>query len=196
MQRLKRALIWLGRIRYCRGFGIQSPTDYSFVRYVINEHYPYYAFEDLNRSLNTLDAQTLRLCKLYFRLANYCQSPLFVDVCPASTAAAVYVKAACRKTVVDVVDDPHGYVVGNTDSPILVRCKCLEENAGLMDAVMEQVADGSLLVVEGIKEDTASKRLWCSLTEGKRVAAAYDLYDCGIIRIDKHRYTKKYIINF
>ena len=43
MTRLKQWLVWLSRIHRCRGFGIQSPTDYAFVRYVVNEHWPYYA---------------------------------------------------------------------------------------------------------------------------------------------------------
>ena len=37
---------WLCRCKYCRGFGVQSPSAYSFIRYVINEHYPYYAYSE------------------------------------------------------------------------------------------------------------------------------------------------------
>ena len=40
-------LVWLGRMRHSRGFGVQSPWAYRMVRYVINEHYPYYAYESL-----------------------------------------------------------------------------------------------------------------------------------------------------
>ena len=36
MQRLRHAFVWLMRIGHCRGFGVQSPTDYWLVRYVIN----------------------------------------------------------------------------------------------------------------------------------------------------------------
>ena len=53
---LKRAWRWLRRIKYCRGFGVQSPTDYRFVRGVINEHAPYYLYEDLARELPGLDS--------------------------------------------------------------------------------------------------------------------------------------------
>ena len=45
MNRARRILTWIRRIRHCRGFGIQSPTDYRFVRNVINENYPYHAYE-------------------------------------------------------------------------------------------------------------------------------------------------------
>ena len=37
--------VWLRRIHRSGGFGIQSPKDYAFVRYVVNEHWPYYAYD-------------------------------------------------------------------------------------------------------------------------------------------------------
>ena len=48
MLELRRIIVWLCRIRRCRGFGIQSPWAYRIVRYVINEHYPYYAYGPLS----------------------------------------------------------------------------------------------------------------------------------------------------
>ena len=54
--RLIRGMIWLSRIGCCRGFGIQSPWAYSLVRYVINEHYPYYAYECLAKDFPEADA--------------------------------------------------------------------------------------------------------------------------------------------
>ena len=104
MQRLMYMLVWLSRVNHCKGFGIQSPTDYSFVRYVINEHDPYYQYKDLEKVVKGLDSKTRKLCQLYFRLSNFCQSPFFVDVRPDTSAAATYVKAACGKTKVVMVD--------------------------------------------------------------------------------------------
>ena len=70
MNRLQQVFVWLSRIHRCRGFGIQSPTDYAFVRYVVNEHWPYYAYDLLPN-----DAWlTRKLGKLYFRLANWRRS--------------------------------------------------------------------------------------------------------------------------
>ena len=70
MNRLKHWLIWLSRIHCCRGFGIQSPTDYAFVRYVVNEHWPYYAYGELHDD----DWLHEKLGQLYFRLANWWQA--------------------------------------------------------------------------------------------------------------------------
>ena len=33
MNLLTRLFVWLSRLHHCRGFGIQSPTDYWLVRY-------------------------------------------------------------------------------------------------------------------------------------------------------------------
>ncbi len=44
---IKRFIVWLRRVRYSRGFGVQSPWAYRFIRYVVNEHYPYYKYEHL-----------------------------------------------------------------------------------------------------------------------------------------------------
>ena len=49
MNPIKRYIIWLRRMSYSRGFGVQSPSAYRFIRYVISEHYPYYAYADLRK---------------------------------------------------------------------------------------------------------------------------------------------------
>ena len=62
-------MIWIYRWRHCRGFGVQSPSDYSFIRYVINEHYPYYAYDELYDQLN-VDKLKKKKADLLFRIAN------------------------------------------------------------------------------------------------------------------------------
>ena len=52
---IKRSIVWLRRIRYSRGFGVHSPWAYKFIRYVINEHYPYYKYKDLEELVYGLD---------------------------------------------------------------------------------------------------------------------------------------------
>ena len=76
---IRHIAVWLSRIAYCRGFGIQSPSAYAFVRYVINEHYPYYAYRQLDSaapSLSRADRKRMRLC---LRVANQLQPQYIVD---------------------------------------------------------------------------------------------------------------------
>ena len=70
LQRFRHAFVWMMRIGHCRGFGVQSPTDYWLVRYVINEHWPYYQYATLGEGDEWL---TRKLGLLYFRLANWLQ---------------------------------------------------------------------------------------------------------------------------
>ena len=64
---------WLCRCKYSRGFGVQSPSAYSFIRYVINEHYPYYAYSELEERYEMPGRLQHKLGRLLFRLANYWQ---------------------------------------------------------------------------------------------------------------------------
>ena len=89
MQRLRHAFVWLMRIGHCRGFGVQSPTDYWLVRYVINEHWPYYQYVTLGEGDEWL---TRKLGLLYFRLANWLQ-PHKIE----SDGYQQYLQAGCRK---------------------------------------------------------------------------------------------------
>ena len=70
---------WFLRCRYSRGFGIQSPSAYSFVRYVINEHYPYYAYADLQKRVPVESRVALRLLRLCLRVANEVQPRYILD---------------------------------------------------------------------------------------------------------------------
>ena len=63
-------LLWLRRIRHSRGFGVQSPTAYSFIRYVINEHYPYYAYSELAEQFPSTGWCERKLFRLYLRIAS------------------------------------------------------------------------------------------------------------------------------
>ena len=195
MQRWKRVLVWLGRIRHCRGFGVQSPNDYRFVRYVINEHAPYYAYDDLARRLPDLDGLTRKMCKLYFRLSNYCQAVNFFDVEPANEAYAMYVNAACHNTQT-VALHLQDEMPATCDTPFLARAKCCEDTMGVIRRLLEHADDRSVVVVEGIKESRLSKACWKALIEAEQAMVTYDLYYCGIIITTKKRYKKNYIINF
>ena len=62
---------WLRRCGCSRGFGVQSPSAYAFIRYVINEHYPYYAYQELQERLSWFDKRGHQTGRLLLRLANF-----------------------------------------------------------------------------------------------------------------------------
>ena len=87
----------MSRAKYCRGFGIQSPWAYRFVRYVVNEHYPYYAYDDLRPLFPHLSKRERRVCELYLRIANHQQADEAVLVGDVSEAKRAYLHAGCLR---------------------------------------------------------------------------------------------------
>jgi hypothetical protein len=184
-----RVLVWLRRIRHCRGFGVQSPSDYRFVRYVINERYPYYAYADLEAEVPGGDRKTRRLCRLYFRLANYRQPAVIADLQPSVPVYARYMQAGCRRAVVGQ-QLPAGDVAGMVRLPVTADC------SQLFEQVAASADEKTLLVLEGIYRDKQAKAFWRSVQRDERVGVTFDLYDAGIVFFDKKRYKHNYLINF
>ena len=189
-------MVWLSRIRHCRGFGVQSPTDYRFVRYVINEHYPYYRYTELADELQLHDSDLRKYCELFFRLSNFLQSRYFIHIFPESDIVDRYVTAACQKTTVVRIEGQDTDIQLNDAGPLLVKISYDEGVKKYVDVLIRHAADGTIIVLDKIKQNNVVWKYWQSLTQGKRVGAAYDLYYCGIIIFDNRRYKKKYIINF
>ena len=172
MQRLKYLFVWLSRIFHCRGFGIQSPTDYWLVRYVINEHWPYYQYGALGRDE---DWQTQKLGRLYFRIANWRQ-PAVIETDGYQT----YLQAGCHKATFGA-------------STELIHLTLDSDYRQQLPYIFNKVDDSTVLIVEGIRRD---KAFWRQLTAEERVSVSFDLYYCGIVLFDKKRQKQNYIINF
>ena len=175
MNKIQQAFVWLRRIFHCRGFGIQSPTDYSFVRNVVNEHSPYYAYGEVGQGDAWLRRKKGRLL---FRLANYVQPDTIVDY----AGYADYLSAGCRHAVIT-----HDVVSVNGTSLIVVPA------ADTSAALLAACQPGSMLVVEDI---ASHKRQWQTVVQQPRATITFDLYYCGIVSFSPERSKQHYIINF
>ena len=172
MNQIKRWGVWVRRVHRCRGFGIQSPTDYSFVRYVINEHWPYYAYDELYSS----DWLEEKLGRLYFRLANWRQPDQMI-----ADEYQPYWQAGCKKTSF------------SADIEKVELARVTIEDHDQWEKLLAKCDRQSLVVVEGIWRDWDR---WQMIENDERTSITYDLYYCGIVMFDKSRYKHNYIINF
>lgn len=179
MQRLKHFLVWLSRLRHCRGFGIQSPTDYWLVRYVINEHWPYYHYLTLGQED---DWFRQKLGRLFFRLANWRQPRLVI-----SDGWHDYLKAGCQRAVVVSLPD------WDEQTPDLMVLPMGDGFRDCLTRLYNKVNEQTVLVVEGIKRDVD---VWRDVVADERTGVTFDLYYCGIVFFDKKRTKQHYIINF
>lgn len=172
MNRLKQLFVWLRRICYSRGFGIQSPTDYWLVRYVINEHWPYYQYDSLGAGDDWLRR---KLGRLYFRLANWRQPQVIT-----SDDYREYLQAGCRRAV---FGEGAELVVMPLDGDWSRR----------LETLYNKVDERSVLVVEA---PCTNKAAWLEIVGDQRTGVTFDLYSCGIVLFDKKRAKKNYMINF
>ena len=170
MNRLQQAAVWLRRIGHCRGFGIQSPSDYRFVRYVVNEHWPYYAYAELGAGDDWLRC---KLGRLFFRLANYLQPDSITDLLGYED----YLHAGCRKAAISSDMQPQATLIL---APVQTGLSILPE----------QCLPETVVVVEDIGRHPDA---WKNIMADRRGVVTFDLYYCGIVffdsRLSKHHYT-------
>lgn len=201
MNTIKRYIIWLRRMSHSRGFGVQSPSAYRFIRYVISEHYPYYAYADLRKMHPKLDWLTRRRMELYFRLANFCRTALLLDYSTDSSLLFDYVARGCRMTrVCNVVSQrAKGNVGANWLDNVamrLVRVCPVSGAESFLEEVLAKSTSSLVLVVEDICTDDVAQRMWQQLINSPKVSVSYDLYYCGIAFFDTDRHKMNYIVNF
>lgn len=192
--KVQRYLHWLRRIKYCRGFGVQSPSAYRFIRYVINEHYPYYAYDELRKELPRLDSLTRKRMELYFRVANFRQASLWLDFCERNDVIATYVGRGCHATQVRRITDLQ-QITADDSIEVLRICPSAGCEA-LLEAALQQTDDHTLFIIEDVGYNDTAKRMWQKLLESDITSVSYDLYYLGIVFFDRKRYKNNYIVNF
>ena len=173
MNQLQRAWVWLRRVGHCRGFGVQSPSDYRLVRYVINEHWPYYAYSQLGEGDDWLHR---KIGRLLLRLSNWRQPVVIID----QMGYAYYLKAGCRKAQV------------KADLGSEIEMACLPVDCRWED-LLRLCNDHTLIVVGNIWQMPSS---WQRICQQPEVRVSFDLYYCGILLFDQNRSKQHYIINF
>lgn len=192
--KVHRYLHWLRRIKYCRGFGVQSPSAYRFIRYVINEHYPYYAYDELRKELPRLDSLTRKRMELYFRVANFRQASLWLDFCERNDVIATYVGRGCHATQVRRITDLQ-QITADDRIEVLRICPTAGSEA-VLEAALQKADDRTLFIIEDIGYNDTAKRMWQKLLESDITSVSYDLYYLGIAFFDRKRYKANYVVNF
>lgn len=196
MSQIGSLLVWLRRSRHSRGFGVQSPWAYRFIRYVVNEHYPYYAYDDLSRLYEGYPKQIQKLCRLYFRIANFWQAEQALDYSAASENDVIrlygtFMKRGCNK--LEVVPVRHA---ADFSSVRLMRLSVEGDYRQVFEKAVSLANASTMIIVEQIKRDRESRTFWKSIVDDPRCITTFDLYYCGIIFFDKKRYKENYVVNF
>lgn len=189
MNPLERYIVWLRRMPHSRGFGVQSPSAYRFIRYVLCEHYPYYAYAELRRKYPHAGWLVRKRMELYFRIANFRQASRFVSNGSDAEVLSSYVGRGCRRTRV-VADVGDGEVVEVARVCPAGRC---EE---YLERLLMHTDSSTVVIVEDIAANPVAGRMWRRLLDSNAVSVSYDLYWAGVAFFDTERYKTNYIVNF
>ena len=198
---IKRSVVWLRRAQYSRGFGVQSPWAYKFIRYVVNEHYPYYKYAQLKQQVYGINKRVRKLCRLYFRIANFQQPHSFIDYLPFSSCYKIYTLAGAKKTHYQPISQdttPESYtrILAEVGDNSIVRVSLRGNYREFIDKAIDLLPSTSVLILEHIKRNKETEAYWKSLVADDRTGITFDLYYCGLIFLDKTMIKQDYIVNF
>lgn len=194
MNNFSRLFVWMRRLSYCRGFGVQSPSAYRFIRYVINEHYPYYAYARLRREFPHVGWRKRKMVQLYFRVANYAQASAWIDFADNDKVVEAYVANGCRATVLHSVGrlgDLEAF-----DAPQVVRVAAREGCREFVVGMAARATRDTIIIVEDIGRSRMAAEAWKDLLASGRTSVSFDLYYCGVAFFDRERARHDYIVNF
>ena len=190
MNQLRRYIVWLRRMSHSRGFGVQSPSAYRFIRYVLCEHYPYYAYDELRRKHPSLPWLTRKRMELYLRLANFRQASIWIDNDSENALLREYVVRGCRKTRVT------RQACENGQSVQIARVCATDGCEEFLEQLLAHTDTGSIIAIEDIAGNPVARSMWQKLVESGLVSVSYDLYYLGVAFFDTGRFKANYIVNF
>lgn len=193
IDKIRYACLWLRRFGDSRGFGVQSPTAYSFIRYVINEHYPYYAYSDLKIKYPDLKWKEYKLLELYFRISNFKHSALWICDTKAKYGNGAiledYIMSGCFSS------DVTCRFLGNDKADVILLAN-QTDILNNIDKIIEFTHSSSMIIIEDIHSSEKAKHVWRRLVDDERTGRTYDLYYCGIVFMDKEKIKQHYVVNF
>lgn len=194
---LKSIMATLARLHKAGGFGIQSPTDFSFANDVINGKGEYYAYEELTRAGKGLEGEKTN--KMLFRLCNFIQPDIIITYKDTDKTATAYLHEACRHAQCICMTEANATIDAQIENKkALIHFSSIasaEEIDNAMRQMPAMIAEGSALIVENI-DDKEKKNIWKKLKQQDCTHKTFDLYDIGIALTGKDAIRKHYKLLF
>lgn len=193
---IREAIARIRRTGSSRGFGIQSPSDYSFVCDIVNCRYPYYAYSDLKETITGISKQERKKAELLFRIANFMQPDVTVNL-GMEQWYETYISSACKRTRIYSGNRACGIDGGKQPNGTCRRLLLASCRAAAYDTdLCKEIKDGTILIADGIATDNNARRQWETIANDEHSTLVFDLYDIGIVIADKKRSKTTYRINY
>lgn len=178
---------YVSRIGHMRGFGIQSPRAYAFVREVIAESLPYYAYDVID-AMNE-GRRKKQFMRLYVRIANRRQPQAYCDLTGENLYAVVNRGCHLMKEV-HSLDDLQGSI------HLMCRLTLGQATPEMVSRIMQSANKESVLIVEQLGLTDEQQRQWEQLKQHPLVGVTFDLGPTAIVFTDTSMHKDHYKLNF
>ena len=184
LKRLQSLFVRLHRMPRTRGFGVQSPSAYRFLRDVVSARGRYAIGEVQKGNEPSVKKDRLKLLKFYARIANFTQAKhWFVSERLASADMETYICAGCQEAQMSSkYNDNEVYVVDADDEQ-------------LVDDILNRASSTSLLIIEGISRSRKALDAWRQVMADSRTGVCFDMYKIGVVFFDLKKFKTSYQVN-
>ena len=188
-------LRWVTRLRNTYGYGVQSPTDYRFLKYVIRERGDYYAYADL-RAGTSMSRAALKKGLLYFRIANALQPDILCDTTPNAGQYKPFFQSGCGKLNIDnsallSLDARIG-----DSKRLLLRLSCRDYMLDALRQLFSMLPQSTVVLLEDVGFDATARERYHTLLQTDEVRVCFDLGESAICFLTNNRYKQTYYLFF
>lgn len=173
----------LRRLGRSRGFGIQSPSAYSFVTDVLCQRLPYHPYKELVQQYPDIRGKQLKFCRLLFRLANYQQAEKTYIDASFSEAHRTYLQTGNRRS--QFVSEPKGCAL------VVISA----EEGHLLLKSIEKLPDQAIIVLKNIYSKGLESDFWLKIKDLQKTSMTFDTYDYGIVVMGETAFQQHYLVN-
>ncbi len=203
------------RAHYRNGHHVHSPYTYRVCRNILFERWEFYSFEMLERFRRKrgLDGRMAKIEQILQRLCADCGTRSVVEVGVGDGMAAMYLASNRRKETVTVIEEDKGKIdaarkiweqlsYGNirvTDGewPEEVGIMYCNVGCGLMEAYgkcRERATENCIMVFGEIHDDAEREAEWEKIRREEAVRISMDLFDAGIVWMNRIYQKQHYTI--
>ena len=207
---------WINRQRHNRGYGVQSPSSFFFVTQVLKERLPYYAYPILEAIAKEEKSSARRLKEL-FRITNHHNPANCIAIgSPSAACAMAMAKPSADKHC--IADTQPGRLASTLlashncpikeGNPLELLKSTLKEtsevgmlyigrcpqHAEVLETALPYTNGKSIIVIEGIHGDEATKEWWQTVVDNPATVVTYDLYSFGLLLFDNERIKQHYTL--
>jgi hypothetical protein len=177
--------------RKANGHGVHSPYLYGFMNRVLNNPYPYYAF-DKNQTDKTISSTN----KILFRLVNEIQPRQILELNAHSNESSRLMLKAFHSAQCNSIVNTTEHIPNDIAWDLVVFHSAISASRSEQDIqqILQTIPENSIFVFTNKNHNAKKTIRWKTLRQHPRVVVSIDLYFMGILFFKPELPKKEYVI--